>query len=160
MALLEFASLHDPAITAEEFLESMGPVVRIGGSLSQSLGKTLGLRNTTRDAFAYPRDPTITGVALLCTLLANGIKIEAIEHATTGDRLIVEGAVASSALHWGGRIRIEISACEPGSKVSMAVVFPGQLFAWGAGRRLLRRIRGELDGATDRVRQCPSLSGH
>jgi hypothetical protein len=159
-ALREFASAHKPAMTAEEFLECLRPQVRVVASLGPSLGKALGLRSATRRTFAYPQGPTMTCVALLCGLLSNGVDVETVEQSSTGDSLLVSGGVPSSALHFGGRIDIQISARGPESDVSMAVVFPGQLIAWGAGKRLLAKLRRELDSAVGRLRQCPSMSAY
>ena len=157
-ALREFASAYKPAMTAEEFLQYLKPKVRIGASLGRSLGSGLGLRSATRETFAFPQSPTTTCVAFMCALLANGITVDTVEQSSSEGTLLVTGTMPSSPLHYGGQISAEISGRQPGSQVSIVIVFPGQLFAWGAGKRLLLNLHSELHRATARLRQCPSMA--
>ena len=157
--LREFASVYKPGMTSEEFLECVQPEVWIAASFSRSLQDS-GICRTNRQTFASTHNPTMTCMAFVCALLANGIATDRFEQSSAGDALSLSGPMPSSPLYWNGRITIEITARPPGSEVSMIATFPGQLIAWGAGKRLFRKLRAQLDSAALRLRQCPSMSAH
>ena len=158
--LREFACAYKPGMSSEEFLQFVRPDVRIGASVSRSLGDALGLRSTSHQTFASPHTPAMICMAFVCAFLANGIAADCIEQSMAGEALFLSGPMPSSSLYWSGRITIEITARPAGSEVSMIATVPGQLIAWGAGKRLFQKLRAQLDSAAVRLRQCPSMSAH
>jgi hypothetical protein len=156
--LREFACAYKPGMTAEDFLQLVQPEVRLSAKVSRALGDELKLRSTSNQTFVFQQSPKITCMAFVCALLANGIPADGIEQSPNGDALLLSGPMPSSALYWSGRITIQITTCPTGSDVSMVAEFPGQLIAWGAGKRLFRKLRSQLDKAAIRLHHCPSMS--
>jgi len=157
--LRDYAAMHRPGLTSEEFLQYLRPHIRLGASLGRHLGERLGFRAATQDTFVVPQAPTKACVAILCGLVAHGIRVEVIERSSPGGSLMVTGIIPSSPVHFTGQITIEVSPQQEGSVVAVAVVYPGQLIAWGAGKRLVARVREKIEGALRRLGECPSLAG-
>ena len=65
--------MYKPGLTSEEFLQYFRHV-RLGASLGRSLAEKLGLRSATQETFVLPQAPTKAWVALLCGLVAHGVK--------------------------------------------------------------------------------------
>ena len=160
--LREYAAAHTPSMTAEEFsarvLTYLRPQVGFaysaGGALGQKIGKTVGLRSKTKDKTVLPAAPVTVSTALLCVFVSNGITIEQVQQGSGTDTVVITGSVPSSKYHYTGLIAAEVATGHEGSVVEMTVIFPGQLFAWGSGKRLISRIYGGLDGAIARVSAC------
>lgn len=157
---LEYACEHQPGMTADEFLSSFAAQGTIGAALGQRMGRALGVKNTTTQSFSWSRPSLVTCGAVLCGCLAAGVVVDfvdPVEATEAGQALLITGTVPSSPAHFGGELTVEISEEAGGSKVFMRLVIPGQVFAWGAGKRLFKRIRNRLEDATVRIEHCPSL---
>ena len=76
---------------------------------------------------------------------------------TTGS-FSIKGDVPSTRLHYEGELIISVTPGGTESKVDLTLIIPGQVFVWGAGKRLNEKVQGEMTRAAYRVAELPSLS--
>jgi hypothetical protein len=153
--LLEYAQKHKPSMTAQEFMSNFRPQARLGYAIGLQLAKKLGVRSRTKDAFVLEYTPALALASIVCCLLKHGVSVSSIQEA--GYRMALSGDVPSSPLHYEGLIAVELELCEKKTSVSFLVEYPGQAIAWGAGKRLIAAVRGDLESAAKRLRNCPSV---
>ena len=135
-------------MSADEFFERVGmdPVARLGASMGRKIGGAVGIRNVTKNELHSRAPLHESSVACLCALLANRIAIGEIQSADQSEETLISGQVPSSWKQFGGTINVLVSAEEraspsvAGCRVKMEIIFPGQFFAWGAGKKLSRSI--------------------
>ncbi len=153
-----FASSHMSRESADEFLDRFGALTRVSGRLGNSAGKFLGIRNTTRKTFSLSHPPELLCIAAMCAMSSNGLYVLAISEENDDGGLAVKGDVPSTRLHFEGQITISITPDGKESRVELTVLIPGQIFVWGAGKRLNEKVRSDMISATHRLAELPSLS--
>ena len=156
--LVDFAATHGPSESADEFLERFGATTVFTAQLANSAGKFLGVRNTTRETFSISHPPAVACLASICAMFANGLRVGTVGERDGNDRFRVTGDVPSTRLHFAGYITLDTDPHGAASMVDVTIVVPGQIFVWGAGKRLMRKIRSDMVSAADRLAELPSVS--
>ncbi len=139
--------------SAEDFLASMPRKFSRGASVAPAIGKQLGIHSRTLD------ETTITGsyghvmLGLLCSLLVQGMTLTEVEETGEGADCRLVAEVPSSALSWAGELVAHITGGPSDYRVEASVTFMGQKFAWGRGKRMLKRLFRETE---ERVREYES----
>ena len=149
--LRQFAATHRPGVTADEFLSAFRPQIRTAGHAGRSVALKAGLASKTSREMAFAWTPEVTAVAVVAGLVGRGVLIESVEEIGRPPGVVVVGQVPSSPAHFGGTITCEVASDAMGSLVSFDVVFPGQAFAWGAGRRLIKAVASTIPSAAARI---------
>ena len=155
--LCEFAGGYRAGMTADQLLRYAPYHASLGARAGNSVGKKLGIRSLARRSFELPQGLTLSGVSLLCALFAQGITVEAVEESPTRDALLLRGTVPSSIFHYGGEISVNVTGSWARSTAEITIIYPGQIFVWGSGGRLIAKLRHHCDRALARLQSCPSL---
>jgi hypothetical protein len=156
--LLRFTVEHNPKMSAEEFLDGLG--LRMEAAVGRALGTKLGVRSFTEERVVFEYPPVVTVLALMGGMAAEGVRITSVAPTVEGDALEVSGVVPSSIYHYEGTLSVDLASVDGHVEARAQVVFPGQLCAFGAGRRLIRRVVRTVAVAGDRLRTCESVRRH
>lgn len=154
----DFASTHRSRESADEFLDRFGAMTRTTGRFGNAAGRFFGVRNTTRKSFSLSHPPALVCIAALCAMSSNGLYVLVISDQNDNGSFIIRGDVPSTRLHFEGEITILITPEGTASKVDLTIIIPGQIFVWGAGKRLNEKVQGEMTRAADRLTELSSLS--
>lgn len=150
--LADFAAMYEPGMSAQEFLQNWArPQARATARFMQPRTESAGLASRTSREHDSGWAPPIATVGAIAGMLTRGVEIQSVEGAAGDPQVVVSGQVPSSPAHFGGTVTCTVTPSANGSTLSFEVVFPGQLFAWGAGRRLVRDVCAQLPHAADRV---------
>lgn len=154
----EFAAAHDPRESADEFLNRFGAMTVFSAKVAHSLGNALGVRNTTYEEFVVPHTPLIACLAAIGAVYCNGLDVEAIEETADGGGYLITADVPSTWLHFAGQIVVSVAPDGAGSTMEVTIVVPGQVFVWGAGKRLIKAFGSTMADAAIRLGELPSVA--
>lgn len=155
--LRDFSAIYKPGMSSEEFMQYLRPTVRISATLGQVLGKKLGLRSTDESISISSDRSDTASISVICSFLSNGISVELIEQTATTDGVRIVGSIPSTPFHSGGIVTVNVLTAPLGTNLTWTTAFPGQIFAWGAGKRLVAKLQADRARVASRLRRCPSI---
>ena len=117
--------------------------------LGQGLGRVLGLTVRDRQEFHCPLEPAPCTVAAMMAALEQEVEIAAVR--TDGNGHLVRGRMPGSWAFRNGDLIVEIRRADQGSTIAAMTEIRNQKFAWGAGRRRLRRFQDACGTAWAKV---------
>lgn len=135
--------------SAEAFLDAVPAAlwnVRLAAATaSATFGAGAGLRSETEDERRVEGRLAPVAFALLYNMAEQGLRPIGIEEDASAARYRIDAAIPSSALNTNeGRLRVEVADEGAVQRIALRVAFPGQLFAWGRGGRIIRRLLGAV----------------
>ena len=154
----DFATAHMSRESADEFLDRFGAMTRATGRFGNAAGRFLGVRNTTHKSFSLSHPPALVCIAAICAMSSTGLYVLVISDENDDGSFSIKGDVPSTRLHYEGEIIISVTPGGTESKVDLTIIIPGQVFVWGAGKRLNEDVQGEMTRAAYRLAELPSLS--
>lgn len=131
--------------SAEEFLEFTRFQTRLGGAVGRKVAEDLGLQSQTTDAMALSRPYGYVLLGLLCGLARQGISLTHLEEHVKGEDCLLAAAVPSSPLSWNGELSAHVSGKGSAYSIDATVTFKGQKFAWGRGKRILKKLFQDIE---------------
>ena len=84
-------------------------------------------------------------LGLLCSIAAQGISMNHLEERGKAEDCLIVATVPSSALSWNGELSAHISGRQADYRIEASVTFKGQKFAWGRGKRILKRLFRDVE---------------
>lgn len=131
--------------SAEEFLSRAPLRTRLGAGVGRQLAEELGLQSRTEDATALSGRYGHVLLGLLCGMAAQGIALTGVEEAREAEDCLLVATVPSSALSGEGELSAHVTGRQEDYRIEAAVTFKGQKFAWGRGKRILRRLFQDME---------------
>jgi hypothetical protein len=131
--------------SAEEFLEFTPLTTRLAAAVGPKLGEDLGLQSQTRDAVALSHRYGYVLLGLLCGIAEQGISITQLDERIKAEDCLIVATVPSSALAWNGELSAHVSGRQSDYRIEASVTFKGQKFAWGRGKRILKRLFQDVE---------------
>lgn len=125
--------------------------VEMAGAVGNAIGKAIGLERGSDRSFRTKSDPIRTAIAAVMAATCQRIEARGLEENGDGAITLI-GHVPKNWAAYGGPFRAEITPTSEGSSIAAKIVFQGQAFAWGEGKRRLRRF-GEDLGRAERLVQ-------
>lgn len=138
-----FADGGDFRISPEEIM--IDRVTEASARLGHAIGKGLGLKRGTSQAFDIDGGLAAVWVAVIMALTKQEIMVEAV--AEDGAEIgLVGGIPGNWAVHEG---LLDLSIRPNGARcaIAMTVIYEGQFFTWGEGPRRLRKLEADIRNA-------------
>lgn len=132
-------------MSAEEFLSHFKPTIRFGASIGKAIGDKIGLKSKTGKILTISTYYLYVLLAVLCALAKQGFQIIEANETEHPKTCFLIAQIPSSPLTWEGQIYISILQQEKQHTITASVTFPGQLFAWGRGSRIIKRLFEDTD---------------
>lgn len=131
--------------SAEEFLSRAPLTARLGAAVGQQLYKEMGIQSRTEDAATLSGRYGHVLLALLCGLAEQGIALAGVEEGAAAADCLLVATVPSSALSVEGELSAHMKGSQGEYRVESSVTFKGQKFAWGRGKRILKKLFEEAE---------------
>lgn len=113
--------------------------------MGRKVAEDLGIQSQATNAMVLSRPYGYALLGLLCGLARQGISLTHLEEQVKGKDCLVAAAVPSSALSWNGELSAHVTGEGSAYSVEAAVTFKGQKFAWGRGKRILKRLFQDIE---------------
>jgi hypothetical protein len=131
--------------SAEEFLRHRPLKVRLGAAAAKKIGEEMGLQSRTTDASTLLARYGHALLALLCGLAEQGISLTEMGEQRKGEDCLLVATVPSSALSGSGELSAHLTGRQEDYRIEATVTFKGQKFAWGRGKRILKRLFRDVE---------------
>jgi hypothetical protein len=143
-ALLRKAAKQDSfRLRADDVMGS--GINRIGGHVGHKLGKALGVR--TGNDLTFDSSLDLEHSAIGCLVAATSQDMTELKADYTASGIRLTGKLPDSWAVFEGNLTVDITSGASMTSIRVAVEFPGQLFAWGAGKRTVNRFRKDFEDA-------------
>ncbi len=147
-----YASRHTHGLRAHDVL---GYGDSSHAELGQAIGNMLGVKAKARETVTLPLAEVSAARALVLALASQGIAPREIVADPDGQGSVISSAIADSWATFEGYCLARVLPLESECRIDVSMVFPGQMFDWGRGKRLLRGVTAALDGAVGAVNKLP-----
>jgi hypothetical protein len=131
--------------SAEEFLARTSIQTRLGAAAGKKLFKELGIQSRTESAADVSGPYAYVLLALVCGIVQQAMTVTEIDERTEAADCVVVATVPSSALSFTGEFSAHVTQRNPGYHIEASVTFPGQKFAWGRGKRILKTLFQDIE---------------
>lgn len=131
--------------SADEFLMLAPWEARLAGTVAPALGKKLGLQSRTEHTAAVSNRYGRVLLGVLCAIAEQGISLTHLEERAEAEDCLFGGTVPSSAASYEGELFVHVTGRSGDYSVEASVTFMGQKFAWGRGKRILKRLFQDID---------------
>jgi hypothetical protein len=135
-------------VSATEFLRGLPvatglPIMLVSG-LFEPLSGQSRLQATTTGGWQVDAPYGHGVVAFLGAIAEQNIALAQVNEASPGRKVSFVASIPSSPSSWKGMLLLELAGSAWSYRVDARVVFPGQVFAWGRGRRILSRLERDM----------------
>jgi len=131
--------------SAEEFVSDLPLRLRLGGGVARKLGEEMGLQSHTEDAVTLSGSYGHVLLGLLCGMAEQGIPLAGVEEKHEAEDCLLFGTVPSSPLSGAGELSARVVGDQAKYRIEASVTFKGQKFAWGRGKRILKRLFEDVE---------------
>lgn len=131
--------------SAEEFVSDLPLRLRLTAGVGQRLGEEMGLQSRTEDTATFSGSYGHLLLGLLCGMAEQRIPLAGAEEPHRGEDCVLVGTVPSSPLSGAGELAAHVVGEPPEYRIEAFVTFKGQKFAWGRGKRILRRLFQDVE---------------
>lgn len=151
----DFASLYDAYASRHTHGLRAHDVLGYGDSshaeLGQAIGNLLGVKAKAKETVTLPLAEVSAARALVLALASQGIAPREIIADPDDQGALISSAIADSWATFEGYCLARLQPHGPETTIDVSMVFPGQMFDWGRGKRLLRCVTAALDEAVGAV---------
>ena len=151
-----FACEYKPSMSAKKFLSYFPFGLESHAFKGNAIGKSIGFGSKSSKVVYCGHGAVFSAMATVAAMLASGIEIEEVSQVTDNSARVL-GNVPSSIWHFEGKIEASLTGENTQTSIEIVTVYPGQIMAWGAGARLIRRIEQRLEEAAVELAGCESL---
>ncbi len=118
---------------------SLDVILKAAMPVSRALG--FGSKHSEARILPLPVGETI--VRILVSLALNGQKLHTVQQAAAG--CVFGATIPMSIFMLRGELTIGVERVDGGTAVGVTLSVPGQMFAWGAQRRIVLRLLQEIE---------------
>lgn len=134
-------------------LDGLFSAVGITSVVRKTLSNGLGISTKTDYTCSFPIAQKGAAMCISIAAVQQAITIQEILEDENKEVYLVVGSVPATWSNWKGMVFMEISPYGTGSTIKIRVVYEGQSYDWGAGKRLSRRIERHCIDIADYIKR-------
>jgi hypothetical protein len=135
-------------VSASEFLRGLLVTTGLPGGVMSNLFERYAdesaLRSMTTGTWDVDGPYGHCVVAFLAAIAEQNIELTHVNEERAGRKVSFAATIPSSPSSWKGRLVVELEGSALRFRGDAKVSFPGQIFAWGRGRRILSKLRRDM----------------